>query len=296
MSDVIVHIPFFYNEERLEYLYAQLSVYAQLNEIKAVIVYTNNLKLTQQLLTFQKVEVRIYPYRKNFFFHQCRFLEKVHRHTEYFLFNFLKTRSFYLAMKLPWIKRFINPYYLTWEHRLVIPEHIHESSFQFYNEDDILWSAETLRWITNRYNEVFDAGFHLSCLRIEIDVDDKTWYSDMVDLPENLININGHDYALLKKPTYSASWLYTSEFLKQHLKSDEYLMRFSDYDLREKAGIGFHDTKMSYFKGVLVPIIKSGEKWKINPICHVHHLPNNYIRDPRFCNIKTHHEFSLISK
>ena len=55
MSDVIVHIPFFYNEERLEYLHAQLGVYAQLNEIKAVIVYTNNLKLTQQLLTFQKV-------------------------------------------------------------------------------------------------------------------------------------------------------------------------------------------------------------------------------------------------
>ena len=69
----------------------------------------------------------------------------------------------------------------------------------------------------------------------------------------------------------------------------------SDYDLREKAGIGFHDTKMPYFKGVLVPIMKSGEKWKINPICHVHHLPNNYIHDTRFCNIQANHEFSLTS-
>ncbi len=74
-------------------------------------------------------------------------------------------------------------------------------------------------------------------------------------------------------------------------------MRFSDYDLREKAGIGFHDTKMPYFKGVLVPIMKSGEKMenKSNLSC-VHHLPNNYIHDARFCNIQAHHEFSLTSK
>ena len=54
------------------------------------------------------------------------------------------------------------------------------------------------------------------------------------------------------------------------------------YDVRAKIAVGLHGIETNWYKATLIP----SDGKSLDKRCKVYHLPNNYINDEQWCNIK----------
>jgi len=258
--NIAVHIAFFYLENRLKYM---TQILGNLSEIAAehdvsVYVYTNKTFSPNQ--SFDRIKLK--PIYVNF--PKIPFAKKFQR--------FLPHS----------IKKYIDPYYLTWIHRKVVKDMIDDYDVQIYLEDDIGFTIETLQyWLT--YKSIcIENGYNLGFLRVELDERSGRWYcTDITELPDRVIELGGRLFAYFPG-VYSAFWIYDREELKRFAATGRWVEHREP--IRAAAAVGWHGRDLGMYKGTIVPVNKVEENtYVVSNESRVHHLPNNYIGHHLFC-------------
>jgi hypothetical protein len=258
---IAVHITFFYNKKRINYLKEVVNHLLEIQSLVDIFIYTN--KKNDLFKDLNNVKVLVYPYLPGRIFK--------------FTFNSVFNK---------WgIKQFIHPYYLAWEHRKIVQEKVNLYEIQIYLEDDIKFTKENLFYWLNYHELVSKKGYNLGFLRTEIDGGQK-FITDLTKPLSKLITIEDKTFIINDNNPYCGFWIYSKEELIDFIKSKEWNFNFERYGIREKAAIGWHGKDMSRFKNTLIPLIEKDQKFETINHCSVHHLPNNYINHKIFCTIK----------
>jgi len=264
---IATHITFFYDKTRIQYLE----------------------KVVNNLLDINSKDknIHIHIYTNHFFY----VFNKRNKNIIYHRFGYKKNWRWqfpfdHIINKIG-LKCFVHPFYLSWENRKYVEKYIEKYDVQMYIEDDILFTKDTfLYWLEN-YKNVNKNGYNLGFLRIEYDKNGVSYFSDLWEKPNNIIEIDSKKYIENAVNPYCAFWIYEKDELKEFIKSQEWKFNFVRYNIREKSAIGWHGKDMTRYKGTIIPLILNEKnKLQIDTRCTVHHLPNNYIGHNAFCTIK----------
>ncbi len=259
---IAAHVTFFYVEERLKYLKKTVDSLLGLGVDTDIFIYTNK-------------QFDLFP---------------GHENVKYYIYNYQKN-----LLKFPYksifnkagMKNWINPKYLTWESREIIPGIVDRYDIQLYLEDDINFTRDNLDYWMRYKDVVLKHGYNLGFLRVEKDTEnDQIYVTDLTEKPGETIEIDDQKYLLNNNNPYCGFWIYPKDELKEFIKSEEWTFDFKDYGKREKSAIGWHGKNMTRYKGILIPLMKNGDQYVTVKECAVHHLPNNKIGSGVLCTVK----------
>jgi hypothetical protein len=280
---IAAHIPFYNVESRLVFLRKVLDKLNTIPEELTIFIYTN--KAIPAELLKDNIVVYEYPYKpqkwikflSNFDFPFLRkFIYPISRATNQYLYQFFECLS---------LKKYLHPFYLTWEHRKIVEKNLDNFDVQLYLEDDMGFGAEAFEY-WKKYVRITDKHtWNLGFLRTEFNNDNQTFITDLTAIPENIIELEGQKFLINDNNPYYALWIYSKEELRKFIKSKEWKFNFRGINLREKAAYGRHAPSMKRYKGTLLPLIEKDNQLIVDAFCAIDHFPNNYIGDQTYCKL-----------
>lgn len=282
---IAAHITFFYVPTRIGYLKTVIEKLNSIPQELRIYVYTNE-ALPAEITSLKGVEVLQFPYKKQKWVQLLSFFDfKALRPITYPLSRALN-QYLYRFFHTLGLKRFLHPFYLTWENRVVVQKEVANFDAQMYLEDDMGFGAEAFQyWLT--YNECcIRNGYNLGFLRTESDANGKLWITDLTDKPKQIIELEGQKFLLNDNNPYCAIWIYSVSELKKFMQSPEWRFNFRGVNVREKSAVGWHSQNMKHYKGTLIPLVENADgSYSVHPGAAIQHLPNNYIGDAVFCKL-----------
>lgn len=185
----------------------------------------------------------------------------------------------------------INHKKLTWLTKTYIKKFINDYDIFIYSEDDMLIYNESFNYWLQYKDICFSNKYNLGFLRIEFLDNKNIFLTDIssTELEPEFITLNNNKFLINKKSNYYACWIYDKNIMKKFIKSNYYnsqriKLGNHHYDIRASQALGFHGKNMGYFKNTLIPI--NGIE-KVNNLCYIHHMPNNYInKDTKYGKLK----------
>ena len=268
--DVAAHITFYYVESRLCYINKVLQGLAEIPQNIHVFIYTNkkfDLKYTYPNMVVEMI------------------------HVNFIDLPFIKRASY---KHIPFvIRRYMDPFFLTWENRRHIERNIDKYDVQMYLEDDICFTNAAFEYWLN-YKEICNKhDYNIGFLRYEGN-NDKIYCTDLTKTPDKIIYIDGKLFLLNDNNPYCGFWIYDKSELYRFTQSKEWKFKFKDYGIREKSAIGWNGLKMKRYKGTIIPLqLIGGDTIAIHNDCKVRHLPNNYIGHSVFCTVELPIQFKI---
>lgn len=280
---IAAHITFFYVESRLCYLKAVIENLRTIEEDVHIYIYTNQ---PIHDLPLEQVTVLQYPYKKQ------KWVELL----SFFDFKFLRSFTYpisralsqylYFGFKKLGLSKYIHPFYLTWENRSVVKKILNDYDVQMYLEDDIGFGKDAFEYWLKYADTCIKNGYNLGFLRTEIDPKGDFYITDLHQLPENIIELDGKLFLINDVNTYCAFWIYTKEELSKFIMLKAWNFNFRGQNVREKSAVGWHSKGMKHYKGTIIPLfIENDSTLRTEIGCSIRHLPNNYIGDAVFCKL-----------
>ncbi len=271
-----VHITFYYVENRLQYLKKVIEGIESIDAEKTIFVYSNrDFKLDEH---HENVKIIVHDFaRKN-----NNKLHSIHR-------------FYYQTLLKLGLTKLVHPFYLAWVNRKYVEKYIENFDVQMYIEDDIYFNSNTFDyWLENK-DICLKNNYNLGFLRIEKDNKTNNEYStDLFKPLDRIVDLDDTKFLLNDINPYCGFWIYEKSELKKFIKSSEWKFKFKNYRIRERSAIGWHGFKMDRYKGTLVPLEEKGNNfYQCNENSSVHHMPNNYIGNEVFCQVKFPLEIKL---
>lgn len=190
-----------------------------------------------------------------------------------------------------------HPYLLAWSHLDVFRKKIEDTSYShfLYLEDDMKITSENIAYWLDARRKLKDHGFIPAFFRVEKNNLDGNLYSTDVMQKMSMYDCttfdveNGDPFIGIVYP-FQGLYLLDRELMYEHLNgptscpdfdhSDGGLLRIQSHDLRARAALclTFANVPKGFRSRNLLPFNKNN--MQIEPICFVHHLPNNYTNNP----------------
>ncbi len=183
-----------------------------------------------------------------------------------------------------------HPYFLTWTHkqslRVDFAQNPAFTHFMYIEDDILVTSANVAYWLAAR-QDLRPFGLIPGFIRVEQSAATGTWVS--TDLREAIplwrtpaLRLSPRRWFLNLRYAYQAMYLFDRELANEHLAGPAMSPEFGPWNIRERAAQGqtFVDVPRGFKTRNVVPF--DPQSLRIDPICHVHHLPNNYANDSRW--------------
>jgi len=171
-----------------------------------------------------------------------------------------------------------HPFLLTWAHRHNISDQIDKYDYFMYIEDDIEIHYDALtRWRDDSHS-MHEDGYLRGFMRTEINSRNNTVLTDQKSVMKfrNLQYYKNKPYLRPSNP-YHGFWIYSQQQMKIFIKSQCWLDgNYPKWGVRERAAAGMTWLDTSSHN-ILIPLTNALE---IPEDVRVHHLPNNYARNP----------------
>lgn len=182
-----------------------------------------------------------------------------------------------------------HPYFLAWTHKQSLRvDFAQDPSFThfLYIEDDIYVTAKTVAYWLEARELLRPHGLLPGVIRIEQRASDGCWVSS--DLRRTIplwwtptLRLSRERWFLNLRYAYQAMYLFDRELALEHLAGPAMNPEHGRWNIRERAAQG--QTYVAIPRGFktrnVVPF--DPRSLRIDPVCHVHHLPNNYGLEPR---------------
>ena len=215
---ITYHINFYYNENRIHYLFKIIN------------------------------ECSKYRYNTDIF---------IHTNIDFQITNLIKYDNGIVKLIVHDISK-MNPYKLTWMCRETMKKQINDYKIFIYSEDDILIYKETLDYWLDYKNFCFKNNYNLGFLRIEMNEKNTCCTDITKSFNNNnIIHIDNKEFILNKKNPYCAFWIYDKHIMNKFIKSNYYdINNIKGYEIRESSAIGLHGKYTDFFKGTIIPLDK----------------------------------------
>jgi hypothetical protein len=259
---IAAHITFFFVKHRLPYLQQVIASLEALPYSADIFLYCNE-GLNGEIRSSKVIQKKFLYRKSGFLGYNNGFWNKVG------------------------LTRFVHPFHLSWENRKVIEKNIDKYDLQLYLEDDLAFTADNLFYWLHYKKLCLPLQYNVGFLRKENNPEQQFFLTDLMRVPQNQIKIGDQLFLVNDVNPYCGFWIYDKEELKQFAKSEEWKFNFRGLPIREKSAIGWHGTMMNRYKATLIPVSKTTEDAFFLPASStVHHLPNSYINNPMFCQVK----------
>jgi hypothetical protein len=260
---IAVHIAFYYNESRIQYLNRVLT---NLNEIG----------------TSNELNVYIHCNRK---FSMNQKFGNINTETVVAkFFDVPKLRGFY--RHLPYkLRQHVDPLYLSWNHRKYVLDTIDDYDVQIYLDDDADFTSRTLQyWLTHK-SLCNENGYNLGFLRIEFDERANKWFcTDLTWSPSRLIRVGDRLFA--RSTHFYGFWIYDKAELRRFAESERWYPRHGE-GVIERAELGWHADYLGMYNCTIIPVKTTDNNTiMLDEACGIHHMPNNYIGHSKFCTLE----------
>jgi len=183
-----------------------------------------------------------------------------------------------------------HPFFLTWVHKQSLRvDFAQNAAFThfLYIEDDIQVKSPNVAYWLEAREVLRPFGLIPGFLRVERRSSDGCWVSS--DLREAVplwrtpaLRLSQERWYLNLRYPYQAMYLFDRELALEHLAGPAMNPEFGRWNIRERAAQGqtFVDVPRGFKTRNVVPF--DPRALRIEPSCHVHHLPNNYGIQPFF--------------
>ncbi len=165
-----------------------------------------------------------------------------------------------------------------------------------YTEDDIYIPNLAIDYWLKYSLSVIRDGYNLGFLRIEFDNVGNEYVTDIPyqERLDKILKLKQKEYCINDVNPYCAFWIYSQEEFKKFVASNYYdcnnIKGYGTlYGTTEVSAIGLHGLKTDWYKNTVIPI----EDNVLNAQCKVFHLPNNYIKSRKFCNVRFNELLSI---
>jgi hypothetical protein len=183
-----------------------------------------------------------------------------------------------------------HPFFLTWVHKQSLRvDFAQDDSYThfMYIEDDILVTRPNLAYWLEAREPLRPFGLIPGFLRVERREHDGCWVSSDLRQPIPLwrtptLRLSQERWFLNLRYAYQAMYLFDRALALEHLAGPAMSPEHGRWNIRERAAQGqtFVDVPRGFKTRNVVPF--DPRTLRIEPGCHVHHLPNNYGIKPFF--------------
>lgn len=238
--NIAVHISFYYNEERFQYLREVVSNINNYDDKTDIYIHTNKVFSANILGEYYngKLEMVVHD------------LSQVH------------------------------PWFLTWKHRDLMATQKNKYDIFMYIEDDILVPKEAISYWLNYKDNLIKNNLNLGFFRIEKDKKGDHYCTDNSTSPDGKIkqyltksiNVDNQSFIINDQNPYCAFWIYDKNEFNKFLQSKFWNTPTAFHPgIREDSGFGMTNG----YKDTVIPLINN----KLNENSKIYHLPNNYVGD-----------------
>ena len=189
-----------------------------------------------------------------------------------------------------------DPFSLTWKHKELWIEYQNDYTHFIYMEDDLGFEYSNFQYWLEFRERLRYQGLRPGMVRYEFNKKKEKWgtdyFHDVSLLKNKIIDSDPKFYAT--PYFYHAMYIMDQELLQEHLKGpfmycDKSLEKLISMGIspfkfkeRERAALGpaMDNVPTGYPSRYVVPLDKDG---KISDICHIHHMPENYVNRWNYC-------------
>ena len=266
-----IHISFFYIEERLKYLNKIIDASNAYERTADLFIHTNeDFPAERRKEYYRRAGMRAYR----------RVGGKLNEYTngkiEVVVHDLSKT----------------HPFYLTWQCRDLMKSQKDDYDIFMYLEDDILVPEQAIKYWLEHNEKLIRAGYNLGFVRIEKDIDNKEYSTDIfrkltgkIELPSWGSAVDDCTYRINDCNPYCAMWIYNKNEFNKFVNSKFWDIANIPWPsggkaIRERSAVGLHwpvrpsVTEDYWYKETLIPSVDD----KLTDDCKIFHLPNNYIK------------------
>lgn len=182
-----------------------------------------------------------------------------------------------------------HPYLLPWSHFPVMREKFLDPAFThfLYQEDDMLVRQETVIYLLEARELLRAAGLLPAIVRVEKNSRNGEWYvTDEIKPVElaqrSMVRVEGGPIGFVNLfVCYQAMYFLDRECMARHLSGDSSNPNAGMWHIRERASqaLTFVDVPEGFRCRYVVPMDIATKR--LDERCMVHHLPNNYVFDPK---------------
>jgi hypothetical protein len=269
-----VHVPFFYKEDRLQYLTNLIDEYNNFDIHVDIFIHSNKSLDLRKLVGYSNGNL------------------KVIKHS---LFNYLLYKD--------------RNYYLTWQPRKLMKKQVNEYDYFLYSEDDILVPLKAFKYWLENNNICSSINATVGFLRVETK-DGEEYLSDITSSIGSKLELKSKKFAINNISPYCAFWIYDKKQMSEWVNKKTYNLKYVHgigekksrlleslglkrvnwlqyllYNRRHKrvdtamemSAYGMNFPNNNNFKYTLLELKNN----KVIDDCKVYHLPNNYVNEKK---------------